>query len=135
MHNTICKLTHDERKNWLTENLACEQYLSQFGALAGVSAAKSNKFFKAKHIRDDLMFNKEVSDGEEEVVKATNNILNHLKSIEISWTANQRCWKENIPERISTRTFYSVNVSNMGVLSHQLQKFEILSRRHMITRS
>ena len=68
-----------------------------------------------------------MSDGEEEVVKATNNILNHLESMEISWTADQRCWKakieesiKKIPERISTRTFYSINVSDMGVLSHGL---------------
>ena len=54
------KLTHDERKNWPTENLACERYLSPFQALAGVSATKSNKFFKAKQIRDDLMFDKDV---------------------------------------------------------------------------
>ena len=91
------KLTHDERKNLPTENLTCERYLSRFGALAGVSAAKSNKVFKAKRIRDDLMFDKEMSHGEEEFVKARNNILNHLMSMEISWTADQRrCWKEKI---------------------------------------
>ena len=101
----VHKLKHDERKNLPTENLACERYLSQFGALAGVSAAKSNKFFKAKRIRDDLMFNKEMSDGEEEIVKATNNILNHLKSVEISWTADQRrCWKEKIEESVKKNT-------------------------------
>ena len=101
----VHKLKHDERKNLPTENLACERYLSQFGALAGVSAAKSNKFFKAKRIRDDLMFDKEMYDGEEEVVKATNNILNHLKSVEISWTADQRrCWKEKIEESVKKNT-------------------------------
>ena len=51
------------------------------------------------------MFDKEMSDGEEEVVKATNNILNHLKSVEISWTADQRrCWKEKIEESVKKNT-------------------------------
>ena len=50
------------------------------------------------------MFNKEMSDGEEEVVKATNNILNHLKSMEISWTVDQRCWKEKIEESVKKNT-------------------------------
>ena len=45
-----------------------------------------------------------MSDGEEEVVKATNNILNHLKSMEISWTGDQRCWKEKIEESVKKNT-------------------------------
>ena len=49
------KLTHKERKNIPTENMPAERYLAKFGYLASVSAAKSNRFFKAKRIRDDMM--------------------------------------------------------------------------------
>ena len=38
------------------ENLVCERYLSKFGYLASISAARNSKFFKAKIIGDDLMF-------------------------------------------------------------------------------
>ena len=34
----------------------CERYLSKFGYLASISAARNRKFFKAKIIGDDLMF-------------------------------------------------------------------------------
>ena len=75
------KLSHEGRKNLLTENLPCERYLSRFGGLAGVSAAKSNKFFKAKRIRDDLMFHKNMLNEEEEMANVAKNILNDLKSM------------------------------------------------------
>ena len=65
------KLSHEERKNLPTENLPCERYLSRFGGLAGVSAAKSNKFFKAKHIWDDLLLHKNMLNEVEEVAKVT----------------------------------------------------------------
>ena len=88
------KLSHEERKNLPMENLACEHYLSRFGVLVAVSAAKSNKFFKAKRIRDDLMFDKKMT-NEEEVGKVTKKILNDLKSMEVSWMTKQKeCWKE-----------------------------------------
>ena len=94
------KLSFEERKNLPTENLLCERYLSRFGSLAEVSAAKRNKFFKAKRIRDDLMFdNKKMT--EDEVEKTTRNVLNKLKSMEVSWTTIQKqAWKEKIEEAI-----------------------------------
>jgi hypothetical protein len=50
--SAINKLTSEER-----ENLPTEKYLAKFGTIASVSAKHSNRFFKAKRIRDDLMFN------------------------------------------------------------------------------
>ena len=94
------KLSQEERKNLPTENLPCERYLSRFGGLAGVSAAKSNKFFKANYIRDNLMFDKKMTE-DEEVEKTTRNILNQLKSMEVSWTTDQKqAWKGKIEESI-----------------------------------
>ena len=49
-------MTPDERKNLSSENLVCERDLAKFVYLAFISAARSNKFSKAKRIRDDLMF-------------------------------------------------------------------------------
>ena len=53
----IHKLTPEQRKNMPTDNMESESYLTKSGYLASVSTSKSNKFFKAKRIRDDLMFN------------------------------------------------------------------------------
>ena len=54
----IHKLTPAERKNIPTENLLAEIYLAKSGQLISQSAKHSNKFFKAKRIKDDLMFTK-----------------------------------------------------------------------------
>ena len=51
----IHTLTPDERKNIPTNNICCERYLGRFGYLASQSAAHSNRLFKGKRIRDDLM--------------------------------------------------------------------------------
>ena len=51
------KLSSSQRKNLPTNNLNTERYLAKFGYLASQSAQHSNRFFKAKRIRDDLMFN------------------------------------------------------------------------------
>ena len=40
--------------NELTEE--AERYLARFGYISSVSASRSNRFFKAKRIRDDMMF-------------------------------------------------------------------------------
>ena len=47
-----------ERKNIPTENLLAERYLAKSGQLIFQSAKHSNNFFKAKRIKDDLMFTK-----------------------------------------------------------------------------
>lgn len=49
------KLTPEERKNLPTNNINAERYLAKFGYLASKSAQHSNRFFKAKRIRDDLI--------------------------------------------------------------------------------
>ena len=86
------KLNHDERRLIPTDNLSCEQYLSWFGSLAAVSAAKSNKFFKAKRKHDDLVFDKKMTTEDDEVVvlKATKSIVKELNCMEISWTDQQK---------------------------------------------
>ena len=52
----IYKLSETKRKHLPTNNLNCERYLAKFGYLASKSDQKSNRFFKAKRIKDDLMF-------------------------------------------------------------------------------
>ena len=54
-------LTPIERANLPTNNRNCERYLANFGYLASQSAAHSNKLFKGKRIRDDLV----LSDSDE----------------------------------------------------------------------
>ena len=59
----IFKLTKEELKSLPTENLETERYLAKFGYLAFPSAARSNKFFKAQRIRDELMFETHKTDA------------------------------------------------------------------------
>ena len=74
----LCKISPDERKNLPSENLVCERYLDNIGYLA----ARSNKFFKAKRIQDDLMF--DFDKKEKDIEKASNKIINSLKSVEVT---------------------------------------------------
>ena len=91
------KLSHDERKNIPTENMEAERYLSRFGYLASVSAAKSNKFFKASRIRDDMMFQTTMEDKKESMTKATKRIVKRLNEMEVDWTKDQKnAWKEKV---------------------------------------
>jgi hypothetical protein len=76
-----------ERTNIPSENLCVERYLGKFGYLASISAARSNKNFKAKRIRDDLMFTKE--DSDEEVLRSTNEVIKTLKDMEVKWCDDQ----------------------------------------------
>ena len=89
----IHQLTPEQRENIPTENIESERYLAKFGYLASVSASKSNKFFKAKRIRDDLMFNE--ASTEENVKKSTRQITKVLNEIEMKWTEHQKqIWKK-----------------------------------------
>ena len=83
------KMTSDERKNLPSENLVCERYLAKFGYLASISAARSNKFFKAQRIRDDLMFNV-TEKNEEDVKKSCFKIIKSLQEMEVEWTKSQK---------------------------------------------
>ena len=60
----IHDLTSNERKNLPTNNLNCERYLAKFGYLAAQSALHSNRFFKGKRIRDDLV----LSDADQNLI-------------------------------------------------------------------
>ena len=61
---------------------------SRKGTLVSVSVSKSNKFFKAKRIRDDLMFNEPST--EENVDKSTKRITKVLNEMEMEWTEHQK---------------------------------------------
>ena len=69
----------EERKNIPTESLATERYLATFGYLASISASRSNKNFKAKRIRDDLMFSSVESDVE--ASRKTESIVKQQQSM------------------------------------------------------
>ena len=89
----IFKLTSEERENLPTENLEPERYMNRVGSLAAQSAAHSNKFFKAKRMRDDLMFSTKPEDfsPEETSWSATKRqIFKRLDAMESEWTSEQR---------------------------------------------
>ena len=85
-----------ERQNLPTENLVYERYLATFGHIASNSASHSNKRFKAKRIRDDLMFTKE----DTLTVSISNNafqeVFQVLDEIEDTWTEDQKKAKKKI---------------------------------------
>ena len=56
---SIHKLTPEQRANLPTENMEAERTLAKFGQLAAQSAQHSNRFFKAKRLRDEMMLEKE----------------------------------------------------------------------------
>ena len=100
-------LSHEERANIPTENLVAEPYLAKFGYLASISASRSNKFFKAKRTRDDLMF---TVGGEGETTKAaTNHIIKALEHLEVEWTDEQKKkWKEKISKNIKKKAHQEI---------------------------
>ena len=92
----IHKLTAEQRKNIPGDNLNCERYLAKFGALAAVSASKSNKFFNAKRIRDDMLFSVNMT-NEEDIKLSSEKIFKELNSMEFEWTERQKqCMKQKI---------------------------------------
>ena len=60
----------DTKKNTPTENMEAERHLPRFSYFASISAAKSNKSFKASRIRDDMIFQTTMQDRKESVRKA-----------------------------------------------------------------
>ena len=92
----IHMLSYEERENIPTENMEAERYLAKFGYLASISAVRSNKFFKAQRIRDDLMFNASMS-SEEDVDKSARRIRKALNEMELSWTKEQKlAWNNKV---------------------------------------
>ena len=55
----LFKLSETVLENLPTENLEPERYMAKVGGLAAQSSAHSNRLFKAKRMRDDLLFTKE----------------------------------------------------------------------------
>ena len=75
-----------------------KRYLAKFRYLASISASKSNKFFKAKRIHNDLMFNRQMT-NEEDVSKSTRRITKVLNEMEINWTEDQKqIWRNKVEE-------------------------------------
>ena len=120
----IGKLSQTERQNLPTENLVCERYLATFGHIASNSASHSNKRFKAKRIRDDLMFTEE----DTLTVSISNNgfreVFQVLDEMEDAWTEDQKKAKKDRlkaamekekGERVSSTALSCANVSFMMV--------------------
>ena len=75
----------------LPANILCaKRFLVKFGNLAFVYAHHSNKFFRGKRTRDDLMFKKSKELTEKVLLKTLKNILKALNSMEVYWTLQQR---------------------------------------------
>ena len=83
-------LTSEERKNIPTVNMEAERYLARFGHLASVSASRSNKFFKAKRIRDGMMFTSSAADIQNATDTTSRSVIKKLNQMEVDWTAKQR---------------------------------------------
>ena len=90
-----------------TNNLNIERYLAKFGYLVALSAQHSNRLFKAKRIKDDLMLTEKYVD---EVVRSTIGALKQLDLMEITWDEKQKEKKkqrlrENIKKRVRANDF------------------------------
>ena len=86
------ELPKDQLLNIPTHNIASERLLARFGYLASVSAVHSNRWFKAKRIRDDIMFHNTGGGGDMSPAtnKETHDILKKMKSMESEWTTKQK---------------------------------------------
>ena len=113
----INSLTSDERENLPTNNLNYERYLAKFGYLAAQSAAHSNKLFKAKRIRGDLV----LSDAEDSLLveRSMSKMMKILDEMEISWSSKQKELKkerlfENIKKKVSLFLLYFISTVLIG---------------------
>ena len=100
------RLTEEERRNVPTENMSCERYLAQFGNLASISAVRRNNFFKAKRIRDYLMFGQGEGEWKNEatVSRSATEIIKTLQSMEGCWNQKQTdVWKEKIKSSLQKK--------------------------------
>ena len=77
--------------------MEAERYLACFGHLASVSTSISNKFFKAKRIRDDMMFTSTAADIQNATETTSRRVIKKLNQMEVDWSAKQRAeWKSKI---------------------------------------
>ena len=80
--------------------------MAKFGYLASQSAQHSNRFFKAKKIRDDLI----LLDTQQEVRQAEIRVLKTLEEVEIMWTQKQKelkkaRLKQNLQKKVRAKDF------------------------------
>ena len=113
----INSLTPGKPENLPTNNLNCERYLAKFGYLAAQSAAHSNKLFKAKRIRGDLV----LSDAEDSLLveRSMSKMMKILDEMEISWSSKQKELKkerlfENIKKKVSLFLLYFISTVLIG---------------------
>lgn len=104
----IHKLSPEQRKNLPTNNLCCERYLAKFGYLASQSASHSNKLFKGKRIKDDLMLLQESE--ETRVANSMRSVMKRLDEMELSWSGKQKGKKkerlmENLRKKMRGKDF------------------------------
>ena len=83
----IHKLSETERAYLPANNLVTERDLASFGYLASLSAKRSNRFFKAKRIQDDLMF---WAGNDNNLVHKDHNTMKILDDMEASWDLSQK---------------------------------------------
>lgn len=103
---SLHRLSIEQRKNLPTNNLNAERYLAKFGYLAAQSAQHSNRLFKAKRIKDDLMLMGKDTDVE----RSTIAVLKHLDTMEIIWCTNQKekkkqRLKDNLKKKMRANNF------------------------------
>ena len=85
----LFKLNKNEINLLPTKNLETNIYLAKFGYLASLPAAHSNRMFKGKRIREDLMFTEEC-DSHMEKQKKHKRIFDQLIDMEKRWTDLQK---------------------------------------------
>ena len=70
---------------------------------SSISALKSNKFFKAKRIRNDLKLNGQMT-NEEDISKSTRRITKVLNAMEMNWTEDQKqIWRNKVEESMKKK--------------------------------
>lgn len=85
----LFKMSPDQIKNLPTHNLDAERDLARMGYLASLSAAHSNKKFKGKRIRDDLVLTETTTQAQDVDMKYK-KIFKTLKEMEQKWTESQK---------------------------------------------
>jgi hypothetical protein len=84
---SLYKLSQAQIANLPTNNLVAERYLAKFGYLASLSAKRSNRFYKAIRIRDDMLFwSSQTCDG---LNKEDLQAMKRLDKMESNWGIKQ----------------------------------------------
>ena len=92
-------LTEEQRSMLPTNNLNTERSLAKFGYLAAQSAAHSNKIFKAKRIRDDLVLSDQKVEEHQDLTAL--KVMKQLDAMELDWSKDQKAKKvEHLKESL-----------------------------------